>query len=571
MNKNNLNNVRSKRSSADHLEQIFLAGIRPYIWTMGVGFLLYFKSMFFGFVYFDDNSLIIDNFFFLKDIVNITKIFTQGVFHVIHAPETYYRPMLTLSFILDAQMRGLDPFFYHLTNIILHLVSSVLVFVLFVKMKYRKDLSFLFSMIFTVHPVLTQAVAWIPGRNDTLLAVFLIPSFIFFLNYLDKAKRLDLLCHILFLALALFTKEAALGLILICAFYLHAIAKEKLFSSSERKLAAGWLFVMVIWFLLRRIALTIPMQMTVLDMFKSLWLNLPALIQFTGKILFPYNLSVLPIIQDTSFVPGIAAIMVMLIVLFMTKARRNNYIIFGLLWFLLFLLPAFVRPNPDVVADFIEHRSYVPMIGFMIMLMETSIIKTVDLKKSGSLVITALLIASLSYITFIHLDNFKDPLSFWKNAVRNSPHHPLAHRNLGAMYYLNRQFDNAETEYKKALELSPNEPMVHNNLGLIYMNRGHLKEAEIEFLKENAGNPLWDNLHYNMGLLYAREGRLKDAEAQWKKTILINPDHGDALYHLAAYYYEVKEYALAKYYVLEARKRGVQIDPEFLKALNGSR
>ena len=550
------------------IERIFLNSWRPYAWIVIIGFLLYFKSLFFNFVYFDDNSLIIDNFFFLKDIANITKIFTQGVFHVLHAPEAYYRPMLTLSFMLDAQMGGLNPFFYHLTNLILHLITSVLVFVLFIKLKYRRDISFLFSMIFMAHPALTQAVAWIPGRNDSLLAVFLLPSFIFFLNYAEKKNMINYSGHIFFFALALFTKEAALGSVLICVFYLHAIAKDKLFSSSERKLAAGWLFVMVVWFLLRRIALSIPMQMTVLDMFKSLWLNLPALVQFTGKILLPFNLSVLPIIQDTSFIYGIVSIIVVLTALFLTKGRRYNYIIFGLIWFLMFLLPAFIRPNPDIVADFIEHRTYVPIIGFMIMLMETGIAKNFDLNKKVTMFITILLIASLSYMTYIHIDNFKDPLSFWKNAVKNSPHHPLAHRNLGAMYFLSGKFNNAETEYKKALELSPNEPMVHNNLGLIYMNRGHLKEAEVEFLKEYAINPLWDSLHYNMGLLYALEGRSKEAEDQWKMTLQVNPDHPDTLYHLAAYYYGKKEYALAKHYALKARERGVQFDPEFLKALN---
>jgi hypothetical protein len=560
--------MAARNNKYNLIESMFLDSWRPYAWIVVAGFILYFKSLFFSFVYFDDNSLVIDNFFFLKDIANITKIFTQGVFHVLHTPETYYRPMLTLSFMLDAQMGGLNPFFYHLSNMILHLIASVLVFVLFIKLKYRKDLSFLFSIIFTVHPVLTQAVAWIPGRNDSLSAVFLLPSFIFFLNYLEKGKRIDLIWHLLFFALALFTKEAVLALVLICVFYLHATAKVKLLSLREKELVAGWLFVMVVWFLLRRIALTIPMQMTVPDMFRSLWLNLPALVQLTGKILFPFNLSVLPIIQDTSFVPGIIAIIVILIALIVTKGRRNNYIIFGLFWFLLFLLPAFVRPNPGIIADFIEHRTYVPIIGFMIILMETGVVRALNLNKKASLIITAILIASLSCITFVHSANFKDPLSFWRNAVRNSPHHPMAHRNLGAMYYLSGEYDNAEVEYKKALELSPNEPMVHNNLGLIYMNRGHLKEAEIEFLKENAGNPLWDNLHYNMGLLYAREGRFKDAEAQWKKTLLINPDHGDALYQLAAYYYREKEYALAGYYVLEARKRGVKVDPDFLKALN---
>jgi Tfp pilus assembly protein PilF len=136
------------------------------------------------------------------------------------------------------------------------------------------------------------------------------------------------------------------------------------------------------------------------------------------------------------------------------------------------------------------------------------------------------------------------------------------------MYYLDGNLDKAEPEYKKALKLNPYEPMAHNNLGLIYMRKNRLREAEQEFIKELKINPFYDNAYFNYGLLCARQGRLKEAEAQWKKTLEINPEHADALYHLAVYYYGEKEYALARHYALEARKRGATIDPEFLKALN---
>ncbi|MFH1710092.1 MAG: tetratricopeptide repeat protein [bacterium] len=556
------------KNKEDLIAGIFLNSWRPYAWIAIIGSLLYFKSLFFNFVYFDDNSLIIDNFFFLKDIANFPRIFTQSVFHVLHAPETYYRPMLTLSFMLDAQMGGLNPFFYHLTNILLHLIASILVFVLFVKLKYRRDLSFIFSIIFTVHPVLTQAVAWIPGRNDPLLAVFVLSAFISFLGFMETRRWRYYLFHMIFWALAIFTKESAVALILLCGFYLRFMNKEALFSFNEKILAAGWFAVLCSWFLMRQAAIMNPIKMTIFDMIRSLWLNLPALVQFTGKMLLPFNLSVLPIIQDTSFIYGIVAIIVSLTALLLTKERRYNHIIFGLLWFLLFLLPAFIKPNPGTIAGFIEHRTYLPMIGLMMILLETGLIKGVDLRNKGPIMSAMLVIVIFSFLTFAHLDNFKNRISFWENAVRTSPHHPMAHRNLGAMYYLDGTPDKAELEYKKALELNPSEPMAHNNLGLIYMNKNRFTESQNEFIKELAVNPLYDNAHYNLGLLYFKQGRSKEAEAQWKKTVEINPDHVDACRHLAAYYYAQNELALAKHYVAEIRKRGVPVSPEVLKVLN---
>ncbi len=542
------------------MEKIFLRTWHPYVWIIALGFILYAQTLFFGLVYLDDNAVILDSFHSISVLSNIFHAFSQNI---IPAFGTFYRPVSIIPYILDAQIGGTGPFVYHLTNILLHLLASCLVYAFLIKLRYKNVAAFIFALLFTVHPALTSAVAWIPGRIDPLLTVFVLLDLIVFLEYLDTRSWLYYVLNLLFFALALFTKETALVLVLMFLLYYYLIFKEKagFYNVSKGLLAAGWFFVSLAWFLLRKIVLTGAVPLKLFDTLGAMF-NLPAVILYTGKVLLPFNLSVLPMLQDSSLIYGWITLLIIILLLVFTKNRRYGHILFGALWFVLFLLPALVFSDParfTGVAVY-EHRLYLPIIGSIILLLETDLIRNnIDLHKKG-LALSVLVIVLFSALTFINSGHYKDRLTFWESAVKTSPRHPLAHRNLGAMYYLDGMPDKAESEYRKTLELAPNEPMVHNNLALIYMDRNRLKEADAEFMKEIAINPAYDNAHFNLGLLYYKEGRLKEAEAQWKRTLEINPDFLGAYRCLAIYYYGQKQYDLARYYAGELKKRGVQID-----------
>lgn len=168
-------------NSVDLAEKIFLKGWRPYFWLLLLGFLIYYQTLHFNFVYFDDDILVISNQKFISQLSNIPQAFKDDVF--LSFFDVYYRPLLTVSFIFDAQLSGGAPWAYHLTNLLLHLISTLLLYLLLKKLGVIKDLAFFFAAVFAVHPVLSQAVGWIPGRNDPLLALFLLSSFIFFLYF----------------------------------------------------------------------------------------------------------------------------------------------------------------------------------------------------------------------------------------------------------------------------------------------------------------------------------------------------------------------------------------------------
>ncbi|MCU0640533.1 MAG: tetratricopeptide repeat protein [Candidatus Margulisbacteria bacterium] len=510
------------------LERYFLQSFRPYLWIGLIGFLLYCRTLFFGFVYLDDNTLILENIGFLGNLGNLFQSFRQDVFRLLPNADAYYRPLLTVSFIFDAQLGGANPFFYHLTNILLHLLSASLLFAFLVRLGYQRGPSLVFALLFTAHPVLAQAVAWIPGRNDTLLTLFVLPAFIFLIDYDRTGKRADYGRHLLFFLLALFTKETAAIIVVLGLLYLYLIAEENLFSAKVKWLLAGWLATGAAYFWLRQTALIKPLQAKLSDVVPAGINNLPALIQFTGKIFFPLNLSVLPVIKDTTLVFGVIALVILACLLWTVKRERRNRALFGSSWFILFLLPTLFYCNPAVECGtnfHLEHRLYLPLVGMIIVLMESRLVAWLSGKR---VLLVGLLLACFAGLTLLHQAHFTDRLTFWTNAARTSPHSPLAHRNLGAMFWLDGQVERAEQEYLKAQELNPGEPMVHNNLGLIYLNRGQLAAAEREFLTELQYYPDYDNALFNLGLLYARQGERRKAAALWQRTLDVNPLYDDA-------------------------------------------
>lgn len=548
------------------IEKNILFGKRPYFLIAALIFIVYFPALFFNFTYLDDNNLILEHAGFLSHFLNIFESFRQDVF--LSYADAYYRPILNVSLIFDAQFSQSSPFVFHLTNILIHLLATISLFVLFQKFKYQKNLALFFSLVFAVHPILVQAVAWIPGRNDSLLMLFISFSFIYFLKFLEEKNGKNLTIYLIFSALAIFTKESAIFLLLVQASYLCLVRKEKIITKNNFKLALGLSAIMGMFFVLRQVAFQNPIAMPFSNLLKSVVINFPATLQLIGKIVFPFNLSVLPIIQDTTFIFGIIAVIFLGMAIYFSQEKRWNYLIFGGIWFFVFLLPSFIRPNTEIVADFIEHRIYLPIIGFFIIILEIDWIKKINFKKKIPLFVSVGIILFFIVLTVSHLPNFKDRMAFWRNARENSPHSPLAHRNLGAMYFLDGKMNEAEEEFKESLKLNPKEQMAHNNLGLIYMNRGNLEEAEKEYDKELENNPTYDNAYLNKGILYYKLGKFYEAIDAWKMALKINPLQYQSVHNIFAYYYQNKNIEEATFWAKEAQSWGMPLLPEMERILN---
>ena len=535
------------------LQPVYCYGI-----IVAVGFILYVKTLCFKLTYLDDNVWLLDYYWYLKNLSNFPQLFLQpdlisGVF---------YRPILNFSFMLNAVIAGSSPWIYHLTNIMIHVVNGCLVFTLLRKLGYLLRLSLLASLVWVTHPVLTQAVVWIPGRTDSFLALWIFISLISFLKSLETKACFYYICHLFFFLLACLTKETAVIFPLICLLWINLILKPKPSFKKQLFFVLGWAFILLGWLIARGIVLSHSRAISVEEILKSILENSPGFISYLGKVYLPVNLSVMPIPQDTTLMYGFVTMIALIPGLIFSKNKRTHYIIFGVACFFLFMFHS-------LVVSFLNHeyRLYLPIFGCMVVTLEMHVVKKIGIQGSKAWIAATLVIILFFIMTFRYSDRFKDRFTFWESAVKTSPHSPLAHRNLGAMHHLEGRLEKAELEYKKAMELNPYEHMVHNNLGLIYADRGDLKAAEMEYRTEIRINPTYDNVYYNFGLLYLREGRFQEAEAHWKKTIELNPKYIDAYKQLLIYYLNQKDFVQAAFYAQELKKRGIVLPPRLFNKL----
>ena len=499
-----------------------------------ITFLLYVRVIGFEYTGFDDTLLIVENQAFLQDLSNIPQAFQQDIFQVPNHPSSkaYYRPILTLSFMCDAQLGEADAKVYHSTNVLLHILACLLLLQFFCFLKLRLETAFTLTLIFAIHPVLSQAVGWIPGRINVLLTLCTLSSMLCLLRALESSKISYLLLHLLFFMLALFTKESGILLSFIGLYYLFFIVKRTRVSKPLLILLSGYTGIVLFWLVLRSIALSdSKAHITLAELSKNFLVNLPLLLQYLSKIIIPYKLSTMSTPQDTNYVLGLVVVLLILLGVALSKTKRWDRIIFGGLWFLLFLVPSFVVPK---LTGF-EHRVYLPLVGLLILLSELDFVKDLHLSKKTSALLI-MLSSVLIAINIQHISSFKDGFSFWKTAAEASPHSSLAHLNYGAALVGKGHHEKAIETYKKGIRANPYEPMIHNNLAIAYALKGRHAEAEMEFQEEIRLNPKYSDAYYNLGMFYKTTGRMIKAARMWEETLKIDPDHKRAIVELVKHY-----------------------------------
>lgn len=497
-------------------------------------FLLYARVIHFEFIGLDDTLLITDNQAFLQDLSNIPKAFENNIFHVpgFTMPNMYYRPLLTLSFMLDAQVGGADPKSYYFTNVILHILACLLLLSFLKRLQLKPEAAFFLTLIFCVHPLLSQAVSWVPGRNDSLLTIFFLSSMILFLLYLETSKMLHLLLHWFFFVLALFTKESALLLPFFSLYYWIFMVKDQPIPKSRLHIISGYLVIIAGWLLLKNAAISGQRDnfITMAMISSNLPKNLPFILQYLSKLFFPYNLSTFSSPRDTNYVLGTAAILFIVCGIVLSRNKNWSRIVFGSLWFLMFLLPTFIAF--EVTGS--GHRVYLPLVGLLIVFSEFDFIKRLHFHRQTS-IMTLLVVSLLVAVNVKHTASFENQFKFWKTAVEDSPNYSLAYLNYGAALEKERDYEEAARIYEQGIRLNPTEPMIHNNLGVVYAEMMMIEKAEKEFNREIEVNPAYSEAYYNLGFLYEITENIPQAIQMWKKTLTVNPNHQKSKRALAKY------------------------------------
>src|SRR6476659_5278418 len=202
----------------------------------------------FKFIGFDDTEILKHRYFIIGDLSKIKVAFTTDAF--LGTNGSFYRPLQTVSFMLDALVGGPNPFIYHLTILLLHIASSLCVFWLLLTLGYRRLLSLLLALVFALHPMFVPMVAWVPTRGDLLLTIFFIISFILFIKSFRTNRPVLVVWHGIAFFLALLSKETAVAVPPLCLLYYYFELRK----SKERKLITRyfvvWLIAGAAWYYL---------------------------------------------------------------------------------------------------------------------------------------------------------------------------------------------------------------------------------------------------------------------------------------------------------------------------------
>ena len=520
----------------------------PHIIIAIVVFLVYYSTLSNFLIEFDDDIIIMSNMKFLSNTSNIPEAFNRDAF-LNPVGQEFYRPLQTVSYMIDTALGMQKPNPYHLTNLIIHCLTCFAIFSLFVRLKMKRYLAFSFTLIFAAHPLLTIAVAWLPARGDILLALFAILSMLHFIKYIETKKVLPLVICLLTFLLAAFSKETGLMIPVICVIYylLNKPADEKYFSTKlDFIVLAGWLVIGLVWLNFRNHAIpaTLDPNRVGIEAFLS---NLRTIPELFAKFLIPFYAPPIPLYTNLWTIAGMVLIFLLIVVLFVKRQLDLRLVIFGMIWFMFFLLPtmAYRHHIADTSYSYLNHRAYLPAVGLFIILAQIIPVKWNE-KRGFYLMLGGWATAAVFMVfSVIQTKIYTDPETFYTAAMKMNPNSAFIYNNRGKFYASRNKIDLAMEDFNKALSLNPDYADALSNRGYGRNNRGDYLGALEDLEKSVAIKPDFAAGWNNLGIA---KYNLKDTVAAlecFEKSLSIFPDYLEAVSNHGLLKLQVHEYEVA--------------------------
>lgn len=457
-----------------------------------VGYLIFNNSLQGKFIW-DDEAQIISN-PYIHSLNNIPTFFSGGTFYLKNTDQglqgIYYRPLMTVSYTILYHFFGLNPFFFHAFQLIIHITNAILLFALLLRLIKWKNIlfPFLLSILFLIHPMNSETVSYIANLQDVLLFFFGILSLhIIMIKDHHIAKFVS---NIILLFLSLLSKETAVVFvgILLCYTYLFQKKIFKLYL-----LAYSLLIIIYVIFRcgLAHICASAhkPNPIGELPFFNYL-AQLPALIFYYLKtFVAPTTLAIGQswVIKDISFSNFYFPILVVLIlagylifVLFKLYIQNNIYkklYVFLIVWFstgLIFHLH--ITPLDFTVTDrwfYVPMAGLIGLIGLLINMYSTN-------KKNIFIIISILSIWILVFcmITFKRNFDWHDNYTLFSRDVNKIPNSFQLENNLGVELYRKKHYDEAQIHFENAVRSAPNWHTALTNLAITYHRKKQYRKAE---------------------------------------------------------------------------------------------
>jgi len=538
------------------------------------------------FVNYDDDKYVTENRHITDGITrrSVIWVFTSPHFHMWH-------PLTSLSHMLDCQLFGLNPAWHHLTSLLFHIASTLLLFGILKRMTGAIWPSFFVAAAFALHPLNVESVAWVAERKNVLSSFFWMLTIAAYISYAKRPSMGRLLVVVLIFALSTMTKPMVVTLPFVLLLldywplgrlqwqrqskeqdYLHCESMQLNYQGpSAWRLFAEKIPLFILAAVLSAITFivqqrggvvfkldNVPLKFRMTNAFNSYAIYIVKMIWPSRlAVFYPHPLGKLSIWQVAAAVLLLLAVSAGVICL----ARSRKYLPVGWLWYLGTLVPVIglVQVGAQARAD---RYAYLSFIGRFIMIAWglTDLLAKWRYRKIILGTVAPAVLLALSIGTRLQLHHWRNNTALFEHAINVTEDNFIMHNNYANVLNEAGQLDKAIEHYYKSLQIKPDSALAHNNLGIALYNLGKLNEAIEHYKKAQELNPKFSKPHFNLAVVLAKQGKTDEAIAEYRQALRFRPDDIDALSNLGLMLAKQGDFGKA----IEHYKKALELEPDNL-------
>ncbi len=534
---------------------------------------------------------------------NIKKIFTEVFFG-------NYQPLHIFSYAIEYHFYKLNPVGYHTTSVIMHLMVTFLVFKFILLLSENNTIALITALLFGIHPLHVESVAWAAERKDLLYAMFFLGSMICYIRYIKEQQKIKFIFFaFLLFVLSIMSKAMASSLppvLILIDYFLGRKFNTKIVLEKIPFFAIALLFGFIA---AHTASTTGQVSLHVFNLFERILFANLNLLSYVAKLLVPFQLS--------SFYPYphrvdghlpyycyIAPFIVIgLLILIIRSVKKTRVILFGAGFFVacIFLVLQLFPVGPTIIS---ERYSYLPSIGFFFViawLIQQAILKRPAAKTAMYAVLGAYCLF-LSVTTYARCDVWKDSITLWSNVLKQFPNVGVALNNRGNIYGKEKgDLDRAMVDFNRSIQYDPSYENAYVNRGIVYCIRGKFDFAIPDFNKALELKPDYFDARFNRGIAYTQTNEFEKAIADFdylekdnkedarifmcrgrafslskrydealnnfNRAIELNPEYPEAWYNRASANYNKGRYKEAYSDVMEAANQGYKVEQNFFETI----
>ena len=466
-----------------------------------------------------------------------------------HVHSANWHPLTWISHMMDCQLYGLNPWGHHLTSVVLHGVTAILLFLLLRQMTGALWRSAFVAALFAIHPLRVESVAWVAERKDVLSGLCFMLTALAYLHYTRTPNGRRYVLVVVAFALGLMCKPmlVSLPLVLLLLDYwpLQRLPSFTPGNSEDRQILRRLILekLPLLGLALASCAITVFAQSDSLQPVTRI--SFPARLgnaaiayaDYLGQMFWPNDLAVLYPWDAARLQPGPIFLSVLLLAGVSTAVfilRRRRYLMTGWVWYLIMLGPVIgiLQVGNQSHAD---RYTYLPQIGLYLILAWGAVDLCARWRHHRVLLggVAALAVGALIFSARIQAAYWRDSETLWSHALAATTENIIAEGNLGQALHAQGKDREAMMHFQNSLRINRHQAAILSSVGVFYLEMGRPDESIAHLLEALEIEPNYQDAHFNLGNTYLQIGNAEKALAQFQRALEIDPEDTQAMNNMA--------------------------------------